>query len=377
MHKIRWLPLAAALLLFLPSLGCGEEKTHPAVRVETVEVDTSPVEIPDHADLLLELYAAEVAPESDFTVSEVEGGVSIDRYNGKAAIIRVPSELDGKPVVAVGESAFMKSNVTRVVELPATVASVGAFAFYQCKKLEWIDGLSSVRSFGNYALSETALSTVSFGAEAESFGFGLLAGCDKLVALSLPFVGATRTEHTYLGYLFGAEYPEFSKGTYPPTLARAEVYDGCPALGDSAFYQCENLREVVLGEGISSVGVRCFDGCLNLWAIDLPDSVKSIRENAFIGCRSLTSVRLGTGLETMGINCFLGCISLSAVTLPDGLRSLPASCFSGCTALREIDLGGVREVGKNAFHNCVSLEKVTAKSDVTFAEGNSYAKDLI
>ena len=52
------------------------------------------------------------------------------------------------------------------------------------------------------------------------------------------------------------------------------------------------------------------------------------------------------------------------------LKSLPASAFADCLSLREIVLGGVETVGKNAFRNCVALEKADARANVKIGEGN-------
>lgn len=63
----------------------------------------------------------------------VDGGVAITkRVESRARKVAVPSEIDGKPVVAIGESAFFESKSPRQISLPATLRSIGEEAFGDC-----------------------------------------------------------------------------------------------------------------------------------------------------------------------------------------------------------------------------------------------------
>lgn len=53
--------------------------------------------------------------DSDYTTNELEDGtLEITKYIGTAAEVVVPSEIDGKQVTKIGESAFRNSSVTSV-----------------------------------------------------------------------------------------------------------------------------------------------------------------------------------------------------------------------------------------------------------------------
>ena len=65
------------------------------------------------------------------------------------------------------------------------------------------------------------------------------------------------------------------------------------------------------------------------------------------------------------------------VALPATLKSLPASCFAGCIALETLDLGGVTQVGAEAFRHCKALTTVTASGQVNFEKGNDFVKSLL
>lgn len=264
------------------------------------------------------------------------------------------------------------------IDLPDGVTVIEKFALYHCASLKQIDGLEKVVTFGDRALMDCSdLQIVTIGNQAQSIGFGAFEGCDSIRSLTLPFVGYNRTENTYLGYIFGSAQPDFAKGFYPPSLARITLTDACQTLEHYAFFECETLKEIVLPNTLTSIGVRAFYGCISLWSIQLPNSVTTVRELAFANCDALTTIGFGTGLSTIGINAFYNCDSLTEITLPASLKSLPASCFAGCTSLVKVDLGGVCEVGAEAFRHCSAVTTVTANGDVEFEKGNDRIKSLL
>lgn len=264
------------------------------------------------------------------------------------------------------------------LSLPEGVTVLEKFSIFNGASLRQIDGLEKIVTFGDRALMNCSdLQIVTLGSTLETIGFGTFEGCTSIRALTLPFVGRTRTENTYLGYIFGAAQPDFAKGFYPANLNRVALTNACQTLGNYAFFECESLKEVTLPEGLTSIGVRAFYGCTSLWSIQLPNSVTTIRELAFAGCDALKSIDFGEGLTEIGINAFYNCDSLTKITLPTSLKTLPASCFAGCIALAEVDLGGVREVGAQAFRHCNAITTVTATQEVTFEKGNDHVKSLL
>ncbi len=262
--------------------------------------------------------------------------------------------------------------------LPNTVSVIEKFAAYNCASLRQIDGLEKIVTLGDRALMNCSdLQIVTLGNELEAVGFGAFEGCKSICAMTLPFVGGSKTENTYLGYIFGAAQPDFAEGFYPNDLAKITLTPTCQALGKYAFFECESLKEITLPEGLTDIGVRAFYGCQKLWRIKIPNSVTTVREEAFFGCDALTTVDFGKGLTDIGINAFYNCDSLTELTLPASLKSLPASCFAGCISLTKVDLGGVETVAAQAFRHCNAITAVTASEQVTFKKGNDHIKSLV
>ena len=274
--------------------------------------------------------------------------------------------------------ALFDCNDLVCLELPETLTVIEKFALFNGASLRQIDGLERITVFGDRALMDcAALQTVTLADELKAVGFGTFEGCKSLRSMTLPFVGHTPEEHTYLGYLFGASQPDFAKGFYPAELCRITLRSTCSTLGNYAFYQCETLKEITLPEGLESIGLRAFAGCERLWSITFPGTLTTIREAAFFGCDALSSITFTEGLTTLGINTFYNCDSLTEVILPQSLKALPASCFAGCTALAKIDLGGVIEVGAQAFRHCNALAEAHAAGNVTFEKGNEKIEDIL
>ena len=264
------------------------------------------------------------------------------------------------------------------LSLPENVTVIEKFAIYNCASLRQIDGLEKVETFGDRSLMNCSdLQILTLGNTLKTVGFGAFEGCASIRSITLPFVGRTPTENTYLGYIFGAAQPDFAKGFYPNNLERITITNTCQTLGNYAFFECESLKEIILFEGLTSIGVRAFYGCESLWSIKVPNTVTTIREEAFWGCDALMSINLGENLANIGVNAFYNCDSLTEVTLPNTLKSLPASCFAGCIALEKVDFGGVTKVGAEAFRHCNAITSVIANEKVDFEKGNDHVKSLL
>ncbi len=294
----------------------------------------------------------------------------------------VPSSLQYLRLIGDGESlgayALYDCNDLIGVELPDQMKTIEKFALYNCASLCMLSGVERLTAVKEYGMAYCkSLTSLRFGSALTALEFSSLEGCTALRILALPFVGDGTEEHTHLGYIFGAQYPDFAKGYYPVRLERVELLEPCRSIGNYAFYECTSLKELVIPNGVNSIGVRAFYKCTSLWKAELPSSLVTIREGAFYGCGSLLSVSFEEGLTTVGINAFYGCDSLKNLCLPHSLNVLPASCFAGCRSLVGIDLGGVTEVGAQAFRHCTAVVSVHANGDVVFGIGNETVERLL
>lgn len=85
-------------------------------------------------------------------------------------------------------------------------------------------------------------------------------------------------------------------------------YTSNDVIGKSMFRECVNLRNIVLPDGITSIGEGAFIWCKALISIIIPDSVTGIGDYAFQFCSSLTSINIPENLTSIGNMVFSSCI---------------------------------------------------------------------
>ena len=130
----------------------------------------------------------------------------------------------------------------------------------------------------------------------------------------------------------------------------------------TAFKGDQSLTDVVI-KGYTVLDNSCFEGCISLSGVTLPDGLTSLGSDCFKGCSSLTAIKIPNSVTEMETNCFSGCTSLTGITIPSGVRSLPNRCFSNCTSLTGITIPNtIRQVGMYCFSGCTGLASITVES---------------
>lgn len=292
-------------------------------------------------------------------------------------VIDIPDTVTsgGQPytVTAIGDSAFNPSTtITNVssVFIPATVTSIGGFAFRCCK----------------------FLATVTFaeGSQLKSIG-------------ALAFSGTTPAH---------------------PIFTEIQIPDSVESIGDSTFNYCTNLSSIRLPSNLKVLNTTMFSYCTALSDVFLPASLTEIRSGIFSGCYNLTNIHYdGSMAKWSQINTsngFLGDSSPSLVTddytaqfisvrddayppqktvtitkytgtestviLPSTINSWPVTkigedALKDNTTITSVTIpGSVTEIGANAFAGCTNLTSVTYGGDwsnLTIQSGNPAVEDAV
>lgn len=144
--------------------------------------------------------------------------------------------------------------------------------------------------------------------------------------------------------------------------------------------------DVVIPNGVFSIGWCAFQACTSLTGISIPGSVTSIDSFAFDNCERLTDIVLPESVTSIGVGAFMGCESLTTITIPDTVASIGDSAFRNCKALADLhgfviirgilfgyfgnasDVivpSSVTSIGFGAFRNCKDLTSITIPDSVT------------
>ena len=116
------------------------------------------------------------------------------------------------------------------------------------------------------------------------------------------------------------------------------IGDGITEVGICAFYDCTNLSSVSIPNSVSTIQSFAFEGCTSLKTISIPSSVTNIREYAFYECSGLKNIELPAGITKIGSSTFHGCTSLESVSIPNGVKSIEGLAFGNCKNLKSITI---------------------------------------
>ena len=106
--------------------------------------------------------------------------------------------------------------------------------------------------------------------------------------------------------------------------------------GNSNTVEKEQIKTVVIKDGITKIGERAFSQCRYLENVTIADSVTIIDCNAFVYCTSLRTVKMGTGLTDICDYAFSGCTALNSITMPSSLKTIRPGAFKSCISLQSV-----------------------------------------
>jgi hypothetical protein len=169
--------------------------------------------------------------------------------------------------------------------------------------------------------------------------------------------------------------------SYPPwycepelaaKIKKAIIEKGATTVGESTFYNCVNLTDVSIPEGVKKIDAMAFAYCSSLPTVALPEGLTAIGINAFWECSALEEVRLPDSVTELGDAAFQDCTSLHTVKLSRNLTEIEKRAFSGCTGFNScysLDIPErVAEVRSFAFGNCGELHLVFQGNAPDFEE---------
>lgn len=155
-----------------------------------------------------------------------------------------------------------------------------------------------------------------------------------------------------------------------------------PQVGSSGFIFNRVTTGIVLPKGLKSIGQRAFNQLTELKEIVIPDTVTEIGTDAFARCFNLTNVKLPRNLKEIPVRCFLD-TKLSSVVLPDTLEIIGAGAFAvnlvgqygyeGSELSSVVIPASVNYIGADAFKQCEKLKDISFVDPYNLEWIGSYA----
>ena len=204
---------------------------------------------------------------------------------------------------------------------PATLQSIGEWAFYGCTGLTQVAIGRNVQSIGSEAFGGCSITTVNFDAENCTGG-----GNGALFGTSVTTLTLGENVRTIPNYAF-AGCGSLTTVTFPASMR---------GIGQNAFRNCSALVSVTLPDGIETVDVGAFEGCINLTSANLGNGLTAVPGRMFYGCLRLTSVRLGDAVASIGNYAFRDCGIIGELVIPQSVITIGSGAFSECYGINEI-----------------------------------------
>lgn len=191
--------------------------------------------------------------ELDFELKDLGNNqVEITKFRGfDEKELTVPSEINGKKVIGIGENAYKGCQAVEKVVIAEGIRYIADGAFANCSELQYVIFPSTIKEISS--------------SKWRGIGEGAFS-CTKIKEVRLPEgLSVLGSKTFYCCYL----------------LDKVDFPDSLREIGAFAFSLCRNLKEVHFNDGLVKIGCNAFGWCDSIQEVVLPVSVNSIGSQAF------------------------------------------------------------------------------------------------
>ena len=241
-------------------------------------------------------------------VISIRGEDSYNQEKYEGDIVIPPYVVEGGvkyAVTAIGEGAFRWCGKLESVTMPDSIVRIEKNAFEYCSRLTTLRLPDSIEYIGVSAfgfcrkIASIHIPNKEFEVDRHAFH-----GC------KMPVWNAVRRHiHLVKRSINGITYDLKTTTRLAYVAAKGKMYRGrvvvpgyvtfrgeeyrVTAIGDGAFYQCKEMTELIIEDGVEHIGGCALWYCTSLRVLKIPKSVNSIDKYAFEDCPQLEVIFFG------------------------------------------------------------------------------------
>lgn len=260
-------------------------------------------------------------------------------------------------VSSIGNYAFSNCTSLTSITLPSSLTMINYGTFYNCVSLTSIVIPNKVTYIDENAFYNcSSLKELSLPSSLYNIRYRAFYYCpqDCQITFDKPMASVAAMSNKYWGIRTGAQI-SCTDGVITITGSSTETFmspttvkylDGTissynisniisggeagPRTPTTQIDNVQNITDLSIGLGITTIGVDAFSQCSSLTSIVIPETVEQINAYAFNECSALPTITIPNGVTDISFVAFSYCSSLTSITFPGTLTSVGGHVFEGC-----------------------------------------------
>jgi len=249
------------------------------------------------------------------------------------------------------------------INLPSSLQVIGTMAFYRCRSLKGITIPASVKEVGDAAFFSCAAlenvylpdlptwCNINFGGAAFYGVPHVFADSVELQDLVIPKQVTTINPHAF------ENFSSLRSVSFPETV---------DSIGTDAFKGCTGIKKVTTDDIASWCNIRFGLTVIYQNTIIYQTNPTSLSHNLYVGDQEVKELVIPEGVERIGEGAFFGCQGLQKVHFPSTLKRIGGEAFEGCN-IKEVDVPSLQmycnleynSLGSNPFLNYIITRGAT------------------
>ncbi|MDE5721207.1 MAG: leucine-rich repeat domain-containing protein [Clostridia bacterium] len=310
-----------------------------------------------------------VAPDGLVYTDLGDGTYSITGYDKNKSLpaeLILPSDFDGKKIVAIGTYAFRSCTDIERLVIPdgVTVIGMNAFescehltdvifpegleeingSFFNCRRLTGVVLPDSLLKLGPGSFSNSALTTLNIPANVNSIGNFVVSGCNNLLSMTVD--PANTKYHSQDDCIIDTESKTLIAGC---KTSKIPADGSVEVIGDYAFDGITTVDELVIPATVQKIGERAF--MYSNAVLNIEEGLRVIESEAFYGYYC-SEVNLPESLEVLGDKVFYTAFHLKTLNIPVNVKQIGRAITENCNTLTTLTVAEENPV-YHSGGNCV------------------------